>query len=219
MVHIYYHIYAVEGVESIINEQLSLIEAHFNFPYILNVGISIGKDNMSIDWMLKKLNRYDNPNWKVRDIQSNGHEFVTLDLIEKDIQKFGDSDYILYLHTKGASKIDTPAYDNIESWRRLMNYFNIEKVQNVFDIFKRSKFNTYGVLFTSIANWRIYSGNFWWMTGKYAKTLKLENIRKSRTKAETDFIQNGEDWQPYSPYNLENLNHYLVNFKRNEYAK
>lgn len=218
MVHIYYHIYAVDGVETIINEQLSLIEAHFNFPYILNIGISIGKDNLPTDWLLEKFTKYDKPNWRIRDIRSNGNEFVTLDVIEKDIQKFGDMDYILYLHTKGASKIETENYDNIESWRKMMNYFNIEKVNNIFEIFKRSNYNTYGVLYTTVANWRIYSGNFWWMTGKYAKTLRLEGIRKSRTKAETDFIQNGEGWQPYSPYNLENTNHYLINFKRQEYA-
>jgi hypothetical protein len=31
MVHIYYHIYAIDGVEEIIDEQLSLIEKHFDF--------------------------------------------------------------------------------------------------------------------------------------------------------------------------------------------
>ncbi len=46
MVHIYYHIYAIEGVEEIIDEQLFLIEKHFDFPYILNVGISIAENNI-----------------------------------------------------------------------------------------------------------------------------------------------------------------------------
>ena len=32
MVHIYYHIYAIDGVESIIEEQLSLIKKHINCP-------------------------------------------------------------------------------------------------------------------------------------------------------------------------------------------
>jgi hypothetical protein len=219
MVHIYYHIYAVDGVEEIINEQLSLIDAHFDFPYILNIGISIGNDNKSNEWIYTKIIKRQNSNWRMRDIRANGHEFVTLDLIEKDKEKFGDSDYILYLHTKGASKIGLNDYGNIQSWRRLMNYFNIEKAKNVFQIFQRSNFNTYGVLFTSIANWRIYSGNFWWMTGEYARSLKLDGIRKSRTNAETGFIQNGVDWKPYSPYNREGENHYLIEFKREEYAK
>jgi hypothetical protein len=97
MVHIYYHIYATDGVESIIDEQLSLIKKHFDFPYILNVGISIANDNSSIDYII---NKFDN----IRDVRSKGNEFVTLELIEKDKQKFGDSDYILYIHTKGCIK-------------------------------------------------------------------------------------------------------------------
>jgi hypothetical protein len=48
MVHIYYHIYAIDGVESIIDEQYNLIKKHFEFPYNLNIGISIGEDNHSI---------------------------------------------------------------------------------------------------------------------------------------------------------------------------
>jgi hypothetical protein len=217
MVHVYYHIYAVEGVEQILNEQLSLIDTHFNFPYILNIGISIGNDNKPNEWIYDDIIKRQKPNWKIRDIRANGNEFVTLDLLEKDKEKFGNSDYILYLHTKGASKINTPEYTNIESWRKVMNYFNIEMVDKVFRIFKRSEFNTYGILFTSVSNWRIYSGNFWWMTGEYAKSLKLEGIRKSRTRAETGFIQNGVGWKPYSPYNRENTNHYSILFKKEEY--
>jgi hypothetical protein len=210
MVHIYYHIYAIEGVDAIVKEQLALIKANFDFPYRLNIGISIANDNTPITDILSLFNTSN-----LRDVRAKGNEFVTLDLIERDKDKFGDSDYILYLHTKGASKQDN---QNVISWRHLMNYFNIEKCKHVFKIFEKTNYNTYGVLFTSVANWRIYSGNFWWMTGKYAKSLKLDSIRKNRTKAETDFIQNGIDWKPYSPYNKEGENHYLIEFKREEYT-
>ena len=122
MVHIYYHIYAIDGVESIIEEQLSLIKKHINCPYILNIGISIADENKSISNILDILDKS-----KIRDIRAKGHEFITLDLIQKDREKFGDSDYILYLHTKGASKFDDIDYSNIKTWRELMNYFNIQK--------------------------------------------------------------------------------------------
>ena len=85
MVHIYYHIYAIEGVEEIIDEQLSLIEKHFDFPYILNVGISIAENNISTTSILEKIK----PN--LRDIRSKGNEWTTLDLIRTDAEKFGDS--------------------------------------------------------------------------------------------------------------------------------
>jgi hypothetical protein len=209
MVHIYYHIYAIDGVESIIDEQLSLIKKHFDFPYTLNVGISIADDNTSIDYIINKFE-------KIRDVRSKGNEFVTLDLIEKDKEKFGDSDYILYIHTKGASKQNL---ENVVSWRHLMNYFNIEKYKNIFKIFEKTDYNTYGVLLGTAGKWKLYSGNFWWAKSSYVKTIKMDGVRKNRFNAEVDYIQNGVDWKPYSSYNREGENHYSILFKREEYAK
>jgi hypothetical protein len=208
MVHIYYHIYAIDGVESIVDEQLNLIKTHFDFPYILNVGISIANDNESISYLFEK---FDN----IRDVRAKGNEFVTLDILEKDKEKFGDSDYILYLHTKGASKQDN---QNVISWRQLMNYFNIEKCKNIFKIFEKTSYNTYGVLLGMAGNWRLYSGNFWWARASYLKTIQMDGVRRNRFNAEVDYIQNGIDWKPYSPYNKEGENHYLIQFKREEYT-
>jgi hypothetical protein len=212
MVHIYYHIYAIDGVESIIDEQLNLIKKHFDFPYILNVGISIANENESISNILKM---FDN----VKDVRAKGNEFVTLDLIEEDKQKFGDSDYILYIHTKGASKQNNELYSNIKSWRKIMNYFNIEKYKNVFSIFEKSEYNTFGILLTDTGKSKFYSGNFWWTKASYLKTIKMNGIKKNRFNPEINYIQNGIDWKPYSPYNRENENHYLIEFKKEEYAK
>ena len=211
MVHIYYHIYAIEGVDAIVKEQLELIKAHFDFPYKLNVGISIANDNTSLINILSLFNISD-----LKDVRARANEFVTLDLIEKDKEKFGDSDYILYLHTKGASKQNS---ENVITWRHLMNYFNVEKCKNVFKIFEKTSYNTYGVLLGTAGKWKLYSGNFWWAKVLYLKTIKMEGVRKNRFNAEVDYIQNGIDWKPYSPYNREGENHYLIDFKREEYAK
>jgi hypothetical protein len=222
MVHVYYHIYAINGVESIIDEQLSLIKKHFDFPYTLNLGISIPEDNKSISNILDIIDKSN-----VRDIRAKGHEFITLDLIQKDKEKFGDSDYILYLHTKGASKLDDTGYKNIKSWRELMNYFNIEKCKNVIKIFEKSQYNTYGVLLGNVGKWQLYSGNFWWAKASYLKTINIDdNALKTRFDAECKYIQMGENWKPYSPYNNSGdyegayrVNHYDIMFKREEYAK
>jgi hypothetical protein len=213
MVHVYYHIYAIDGVESIIDEQLSLIKKHFDFPYILNIGISIADDNKSISHILNKFND------AVKDVRARGHEFVTLDLIEKDKKKFGNSDYILYLHTKGASKQTQPNYENIITWRHVMNYFNIEKCNNVFKIFEKTDFNTWGILLRKAGKWTIYSGNFWWAKASYLKTIEMDGVKRNRFNAEVDYIQNGIDWKPYSSYNREGENHYLINFDETNYRQ
>jgi len=207
MVHIYYHIYAIDDSYKIVKEQLELIKTHFDFPYKLNIGISIANDNIPITNILNLFDTSD-----LRDVRANGNEFVTLDLIEKDIDKFGDSDYILYLHTKGASKHNN---QNIVTWRHLMNYFNIEKCKDVLKLFEKTDFNTYGVLFN-----KFYMGNFWWAKSSYLKTLNMSEIDKNnRYNAEGNYLKSGEDWKPYSVYNIESSNPYAFNFKREEYAK
>lgn len=219
MVYVYYHIYAIDGVDTIIDEQICLIEKHFNFPYILNVGISIANKDKSISFIIEKFHKYNKQNYHIRDIRAMGNEFTTIDLIENDKNKFGESDYILYIHTKGASKLTIPNYNNIKSWRELMNYFNIEKCKNVFKIFEKTDYNTYGVLL----NKDFYSGNFWWAKANYLKTISLINKnttnKDNRYHAEGNYLKLGKNWKPYSPYNINSTNPYLINFKRNEYAK
>ena len=209
MVHVYYHIYAIDGIETIIDEQLNLIKNHFDFPYILNVGISIANENQSTTNIVEKIKT------NLRDVRSKGNEWTTLDLIRNDTEKFGDSDYILYIHTKGASKQNDSQYSNIITWRHLMNYFNIEKVKNIFKIFDKTEFNTSGVLLKN----HFYSGNFWWAKASYLKTINLDGIKLNRAAAETKYISSGENWKPYSPYNDENNNDYATYFKREEYSK
>jgi hypothetical protein len=211
MVHIYYHIYAIEGVDAIVKEQLELIKANFDFPYKLNIGISIANDNTSLINILSLFNISD-----LKDVRARANEFVTLDLIEKDKEKFGDSDYILYLHTKGASKQNS---ENVITWRHLMNYFNVEKCKNVFKIFEKTSYNTYGVLLGTAGKWKLYSGNFWWAKSSYLKTIEMDGVKRNRFNAEVDYIQNGIDWKPYSSYNREGENHYLINFDETNYRQ
>ena len=211
MVHIYYHIYAIEGVDAIVKEQLELIKANFDFSYKLNVGISIANDNTSLINILSLFNISD-----LKDVRARANEFVTLDLIEKDKEKFGDSDYILYLHTKGASKQNS---ENVITWRHLMNYFNVEKCKNVFKIFEKTSYNTYGVLLGTAGKWKLYSGNFWWAKASYLKTIEMDGVKRNRFNAEVDYIQNGIDWKPYSSYNREGENHYLINFNETNYRQ
>lgn len=220
MVRIYYHIYGINGVESIFKEQIDLIENHFNFPYILNAAISLDKNTQSIydTNIIQKLYAYNKPNIRLRDIGTNANEFLTLNLIEKDKDIIGNNDYILYIHTKGASRLNQYIYKYVASWRQMMQYFLIEKHQTVFSIFEKTDFNTCGILLHDMVN-RHYSGNFWWAKGDYIKTLNTSTVDKSnRYCAESHFIQMG-DWKPYSLYNADGSRIYNTMFKRDQYAK
>ena len=221
MVHIYYHIYAVADVDKIVNEQLSLIEKHFNFPYILNVGICIADDRISTANIIKKLYDFNKPNYRLRNVGMSTYEFITLDLIKEDGDKFGDTDYILYIHTKGSSKMNESYYQNLEDWRQLMQYFLIEKCNDVFKIFEVSDYNTYGINLRTSSNATMnhYSGNFWWTTGKYLKTIDTSKIDKFiRVDSESNYIQNGIDWKPFCAYE-SGINHYYEPYPKEKYRK
>jgi len=199
MIRIYYHIYAIEGVESIINEQLSLIQKYINQPHSLTVGFSISENNNSVDNIIKLIYDYDSK-IIIGDTKLMGNEFVTLNLIESDKSSFDDTDYILYLHTKGASKQNTKEYAKSERWRNFMQLYNIQHINNIFEVFNSGLYNTYGVLLETVNDSKnvIYSGNFWWMIGEYAKTIDVTGVYKNRWNAELQYIQMGINWKPYS---------------------
>jgi len=221
MVRIYYHIYSIEGVETIIDEQLFLIKKHFYFPYILNIGISIADDTSPTDSIIKQLSSYDKLNYIIRDVYPKGNEFVTLNLIEKDKEIFENSDFIFYFHTKGASKLKNKnKYSKAVNWRNFMQYFNIERIKTIFRIFNKTDFNTYGALLKTFndSNHTIYSGNFWWAKGEYAKTINIEGVEQNRYNAELQYIQKGINWKPYSEYNKNGETNYNINFRKEDYT-
>jgi hypothetical protein len=200
MIRIYYHIYAIDGVESIIEEQLSLMETHFNFKHIINIGICLSEENIPIDNIIKLIDKYNKSNHiVVCDIKNECNEFVTLDLIETHKSTFDDNDLIFYLHTKGASKQKSDDYKENVIWRNRMQDVNIKNHNHVFNLFNSTDFNTYGLLLENVNN-LIYSGNFWWVKGKYIKTINIEDVEKNRWNAESQYIQNGTNWNPYSEY-------------------
>jgi hypothetical protein len=200
MIRIYYHIYAIDGVESIIEEQLSLMKTHFNFEHIINIGICLSEENIPIDNIIKLIKKYNKSNHiVVCNIKNECNEFVTLDLIETHKSTFDDNDLIFYLHTKGASKQKSDDYKENVIWRNRMQDVNIKNHNYVFNLFNSTDFNTYGLLLENVNN-LIYSGNFWWVKGKYIKTINIEDVEKNRWNAESQYIQNGTNWNPYSEY-------------------
>ena len=111
MIRIYYHVYAVDGVEEIIDEQLTLLDK-IKEPYELSVGLSISDTTFNYDHLLKKINP--------KIIKNNDNEFLTLNIIERD--NIDNNDYIFYFHTKGASNIKTNLYELESNWRKILNY-------------------------------------------------------------------------------------------------
>ena len=185
MIKIYYHVYGIDNVNEIIDEQLTLLNK-IKEPFKLTVGLSVSNESYNYDYLLDKINP--------KIIKHGENEFLTLNLIELD--DIEDDDYIFYFHTKGASKLNTNLYKKEYSWRQLLNFILITQYQNA--IKNLEEYNTFGYQLEELSNGiDIYSGNFWWSTGKYIKTINTETVDKSdRYNAELNFIQRGIDWKP-----------------------
>ena len=186
MIRIYYHVYGIDGVDTIIDEQLTLLNS-IKEPFELNIGLSVSDESYDYDNILNNMNP--------KIIRYKENEFLTLNLIQQD--DINDDDYIFYFHTKGASKINTELYEKESSWRKNLNYYLITKYTEVIENLK--EYNTFGYQLEELDNGiEIYSGNFWWATGEYIKTINTTNVDKSdRYNAELNFIQNGKNWNPY----------------------
>jgi hypothetical protein len=220
MVHIYYHIYATDGTLELVKEQIGLIQKYFTFNYILNIGLSISNEDYDIKPILDILPV------KPREVKVNAQEFMTLYMMKNDFKIFNDDDFIFALHTKGitSTQLYPNLKENIISWRNVMHYFNIERVDYVFDILKNTKHNTYGILYVSYLYYdfphKFYAGNFFWGKGSYIKTLRMDGIKEQdRMEAEVKVIQSGDNWKPFSPYNKNVNSHYTLYFDPNEYRK
>lgn len=198
MIRIYYHVYGVDNVDEIIDEQLASLN-EIKEPFKLTVGLSVSNELYDYNHLLDKINP--------EVIKYNESEFLTLNLIQQD--DIEDDDYVFYFHTKGASKINTKLYEKESNWRKILNFYLITKYA---DFLKNlEKHNTAGFQMETLdSGIDIYSGNFWWATGKYIKTINTDNVDKTnRYNAELNFIQNGENWNPYYTKRIipkENMN-------------
>ncbi len=186
MIKIYYHVYGIDDVDKIIDEQIELLNK-IKEPFELTVGLSVSDNSYNYDYLLSKINP--------KIIKHGENEFLTLNIIEQD--NIEDDDYVFYFHTKGASKLNTKLYKKEYNWRQVLNFKLIKQYESAINNLKNH--NTYGYQLEELDNGiNIYSGNFWWATGEYIKTINTTNIDKNnRYNAELNFIQNGKNWNPY----------------------
>jgi hypothetical protein len=169
---IFYHICAIGDYEQVVKEQINLIISSGLINIIDKLYYGILGEVENIDHIIQhsKIEKlYHN-----KDIRL--YEIPTINKLY-EFSLTNDA-YVLYIHSKG---VTNKLYNGINGqyyWRQLMNYYNIEKYNICINLLK--KYNTCGINLNN-AN---YSGNFWWATTDYLKTLdKLsDNINTSEIK-------------------------------------
>lgn len=150
-------------------------------------------------------------------VDVNQHEGHTLLKMLDGIKEFDNEDYILYIHTKGASK-PNELYE-IE-WRGYMELSLIDDYKTHINLIDNG-FDTSGVLMANdelqfIRHWAggFYGGNFWWtkvkLLNRIPKNIKeIWGTMEDRHMPEWCFLNKIENWKPgiVNP-SFENFKHF-----------
>ena len=113
-------------------------------------------------------------------------------ILMQDVSKYYSDAYVLYYHTKGITSLenhkDNPnlQYKNIESWRHILEYYNIELWEKcIGELEQEDERDVCGCLWVGenatppYKNY--YAGNFWWSKTKHLnKLLSLDSDMRKR---------------------------------------
>jgi hypothetical protein len=172
MIKIFFHVCMMDKYSEIEREILDLIQnSGLRNNCELNM-VFVGDTDkiLPFDEMIENLNY-------IKGGSIKDFEYPTLHQVWRTSCESDENHQILYLHTKGVSRNNS----NVEDWRKMMTYFNIEKWEDrVKDLescdvvgCNLSKGRQQGL----DATW--FSGNFWWANSSYIKQLKDPNTWKS----------------------------------------
>lgn len=198
--YIYWHIATIGSWFDIVSDQLDKLDKSglLNQANGVYIGI-INSNHIEYHKLIKLLSTSTFRNkFTILFKKSNGYENQTLNALKQfcDQLHINNPSNILYIHSKGVTRNTKPVSD----WRNYMEYFLIEKYQNCLKILNHH--DHCGVNWTSgIKNTWIkahYSGNFWWATSNYIKTLPPMDIRL-KFNNQRDLIDLIEFWIGRNP--------------------
>jgi len=236
--YVFIHACIIDYDDSILQEQLSIVlNKDFKQIYIGIVGIS------NTDSFLEK---YNHKNIIILYAESNiyYYEIKTINKIQSFCSNLDKNVNILYIHTKGVRKVGNK--DTIYSWRKMMEYFLIENMDNCISYL--DYYDTLGCNFINASHYikdKVsvngkdcchYSGNFWWSKSSYLKNLPLleydlsENSIFTRCRAENWVLsgnckigviyQDNKNTHPYHRYVFEedykNISFIVLEMFKNE---
>lgn len=182
MLLVFAHNYLFNNWENVVREQLDKLVISDLYSSAQEINYCVYSENeKDYENFISILKSYDTKN-KINIIrhQNNEHEIETLYFLQNRIRDISSEEksYVLYYHTKGVtseinhadSKVDMNC---VTSWRRLLEYFCIELWHKSISVLKDG-YDTSGSLYISDSGQyyhNYYSGNFWWATSDYIKTL------------------------------------------------
>jgi hypothetical protein len=146
----------------------------------------------------------------------NEMEFPSIQRIKYFADNISKKIKILYIHTKGVTN-----KDHSYEWRKYLEYFLIEK--NSLCLNALENYKCVGVnhqYYYDESKYRNhFSGNFWWATSDYIKTLPMLQIGEDRYAVEHWLIGHLEinDYRYFLSLHHTNINFYETHLNREKY--
>lgn len=174
-VQVYYHIFATDNKEFlyIIKEQIEYINSSPIYNTIDHINICLtGNSRENFDKTIEYIKTLDSK-YVLRkcEFADTSYERYTLLTLKEDLLKDNNSENnkYLYIHSKGASTSIQSHKKPVQHWRRCMMYFLLSRGDICLE--KLNVYDTVGIFQHPTHHLPHYSGNFWWATGSYLKTL------------------------------------------------
>jgi hypothetical protein len=225
-IYIFMHVCNKGEWENVFNELITHIidSGLYDVCTTIFIGCSCEVCDVSLMDIPKKYNKAILLEKKPNDT----HENETInELIE--FSKSNDG-YILYLHTKGITNKSV----NQIYWRHFMTTYNVDLWRVCVDLLQQGYY-TVGCNYFLLYLHYHYSGNYWWTTTDYLKTLDYINKKNitNRYEAEFKLLKNykknkhinlgTEMWISYMPMNIglysKNQIDFKDNYRRHNYHK
>lgn len=181
---VFSHNYLTKDWRTIVDEQLMLLKRTGLYTRAGQIHLGVySEDFDSITEFMDKVRRIDTDSkCTVKVHKENDSERQTLIMLQEVCLSSPEAD-ILYYHTKGVTTdpfSDPEKHRTVTSWRRVMEYFCIEKWPVCIEALKSH--DCVGILYGEWDNreWSMifFSGNFWWS--------KSEHINKTPSMHERD---------------------------------
>lgn len=176
----------------------------------------LNKNNLE---KIKKIQQL-NPKYKVKSLRKEvqTYEKLTLNSLLEDCQNKYINCKILYLHSKGITRVGNK---NVEDWVKYLIYFNVNKHEEC--ISALDKYDACGVNLNEKPSFH-YSGNFFWANSNYINKLDPLEIKENFVSHE-DYVKYylaSEMWLCSKTKNCKtlhnsNINHYHQEYKKEKY--
>ena len=178
-IYAFSHNYLINNWEEILVEQLISLRNSGLYDELTTLFMYVYGDDDSVNRFYDMINSYDELfRITVVRIENNFFEYPTL----QALQEFAkiENAHILYFHLKGIWSVNNGGNpDAIRSWRKCLEYFNIEKWRNCVSKLNEG-YEVVGALYNYNPVEPLFSGNFWWTTTDYLRKLpKLEYIKEN----------------------------------------